>query len=682
MRILSNLLFSVAIVFSMLCAPDSWAECGPIHNWAFEEAFFGAGFNPHEGYVLNNPGASNGMVSASSPGTSLVASYSFRSWSAINLIIKSFENGGSASTEFATWAVPNEFFSEEMYEWIGAGTFGYVYPGNHEEGLVETATMGAVYMGCTIKIVDVGLTDLEPRSEIVQFFNQLLAHAKTLIDRKCGVSAPDRIVPFEADIPAGSTQVFTVVDDQNNPVDKAGIAWKVLRQKSISPFIDPGQTNIGAVDSQGVFTATGIGSCIVRATMTDGSFLDADVTVRCPDGQGDLNKVKALFQQRIVQGLIHADPQEGWLDFLFDEMNPGFATNLYANNDPRYANFTCGAYQGDVLQMLHQVQSDPGECSILNGLEFGPIQGSYGGHHAVVIYPSGSDWKSKGTVFDPWYHQKPESFSIDVWKQVFSPVSGDTSPTYRLEYPTTQDPEDHNYDVWGAAEAFVTDIARVSGIVNCPVDVLFTDGNGRRSGVNSEGQFLFEIPGTFFMRLPDGEGGYEWYFQFNGEIPSYRLAINAVADGEFDILTTSARSEMTYRYDSQPISKGQSAHMDISDNRPGPDLMLPDGTAIAPEPLALPDPCRLVDSDLDILIPRLVLQGSYFSVTLKYSHDLLWEPDLDSLTVVGSGKGILLEEDLSMLFPCAEFQGVRFSVRMIYDHGIYWSPDLESIQLK
>jgi len=79
----------------------------------------------------------------------------------------------------------DDWFSEEMYEWIGADTYGYVYPGDHEEGLVDTATMIAAYRGNTINIVDVGLTDLEARSEIVKFYNQLLAHAKALIDRKC-----------------------------------------------------------------------------------------------------------------------------------------------------------------------------------------------------------------------------------------------------------------------------------------------------------------------------------------------------------------------------------------------------------------------------------------------------------------------------------------------------------------
>ena len=169
--------------FSGICG-----ECGLINNWVFDDAFFGLGFNPQEGgYVVNKPEASNGLIFPSSPGTSLVASYSFKSWTSINLIIKSFENDGIARAEFEQERDrTDDWFSEGMYEWIGDDTYGYVYPGDHEEGLLDTATMIAVYKGNTIKIVDVGLSDLEVRSEIVQFYNTLLTHAKTLIDRKCG----------------------------------------------------------------------------------------------------------------------------------------------------------------------------------------------------------------------------------------------------------------------------------------------------------------------------------------------------------------------------------------------------------------------------------------------------------------------------------------------------------------
>ncbi len=169
--------------FSGICA-----ECGLINNWVFDDAFFGVGFNPQEGgYVVNKPDASNGLIFPSSPGTSLVASYSFKSWTTINLIIKSFDNDGIARAEFEQERDrTDDWFSEGMYEWISDDTYGYVYPGNHEEGLVDTATMIAVYRGNTIEIVDVGLTDLEDRSEIVLFYNTLLTHAKTLIDSKCG----------------------------------------------------------------------------------------------------------------------------------------------------------------------------------------------------------------------------------------------------------------------------------------------------------------------------------------------------------------------------------------------------------------------------------------------------------------------------------------------------------------
>lgn len=179
--------FLAIIVLAMLYAPDSLAECRLIDDWVADEALFGAGFTPKEGNkVYNEPVASLGLVYQSSLGTILAASYSFKSWTDINLIIKSF---GSDSISWAEFQQERDrtakWFSEGMYEWEGVDVYGYVYPGDHEKDLVETATMIAVYRGNTIEIRDLGLTDPEDRSDIAEFYNQLLTHAKSLIDQKC-----------------------------------------------------------------------------------------------------------------------------------------------------------------------------------------------------------------------------------------------------------------------------------------------------------------------------------------------------------------------------------------------------------------------------------------------------------------------------------------------------------------
>jgi hypothetical protein len=503
--------------------------------------------------------------------------------------------------------------------------------------------------------------------------------AKRLVSQKC---PSYRLEPFEADLEVGQSVAFVVKDAQNQTVKPSDITWSVIQQTSVSPFVSIRNTRIGTVDATGRFNGVGIGTCVVRAVTTDDDVLEANVTVRCPAGNGDLGRLRQIYTQRIPQGPIQKDLQEGTASWPFTVMNPGYATNLYATSDARYSNFTCGGYQGQVLQFLHTMQADPQECSILNGFEFGPIQGSMGGHHAVVVYTKGADWKTQGMVFDPWYHQRPESFSIDVWKQIFSPIAGDTSPSYRLDYPTTQDPSDFDTDVWRAAEALVQDLGQVAGVLDCPVNLLLRDGQGRRSGVDAGGTWHVEIPNTFFMRMPDGAGGYEWYFRLNGDISSYAMEIRGIGEGSFQLTTASPSTGSVYGYEAQQISTGKTASAALSSANPSPLLTTPSGGQITPNAIALPEGCWLVADDLGILVPRAALGGGYYTFRLDYSHDLLWELNLESLGTTGSGVSIPVGNDLSLPFSCAEFGGNQYSFTMRYDHGLFWRLDLQTLKAK
>ena len=542
-------------------------------------------------------------------------------------------------------------------------------------GIYRETTVIHVYSVC----LDGGSEGPPPLIIPSEYYHAAYREAKRLIDRKCPTY---RIEPFEAALPVGAAQTFSVFDSNDQQVNNANITWAVVGHSSISQFIANENAKIGSIDAQGSFTATGIGTCLVRATLEDGAFVDAPVSVRCADGAGNLAGIQKLFQQRLPEGPFHQDLKNGRLSRPFTTMNPGYATNIYASRDARYANYTCGAYQDKVLQFLHAIQSDPQECGLLNGFEFGPIQGSYGGHHAVTIYPAGGDWKTQGMIFDPWYHQKPEFFSVDVWAQVFAPISGDTSPGYRLKYPTTHDASDYDTDIWLAAEGFVTSALQVCGIIDCPVKVLFTDDQGRRSGLSAEGTFLFEIPDTFFMRLPDGSGGYDWYFRLSSAIDSYRMEITGESDGDFELLTASANTQAAYYYAAHPLKSGQTSTVNLSSNNPAPPLTLPDTSTVLPLKFDLPEGCWLIDTDLDILIPRAMYEEYCFSFTLRYSHDLFWRLDADTFAVTGSGEGLLIGEDLSLSIPCAEYQDMRMAFKLIYDHDLYWRLDLESLVLQ
>lgn len=584
--------------------------------------------------------------------------------------------------------------AEEVY------AYRYVQSAPDNPGEVNFALLGQYNGNTTIYVVSPNNWDA-PLIIPETLHYDAYREAKNLISKKCPQIT---LVPLEAEIQAGGSIVFAVKDANNQPVDPSMITWSVIQQQSINPFVSTRNALIGTINSVGLFSGTGIGTCVVRAVTGNGQVLDANVTVRCPSGSGDINKVKELFGQRIPEGPILKALQEGNVIPILSSMNPGYATNLSSITDARYSDFTCGGYQGQVLEFLHRLQSDPQECSLLNGLEFGPIQGSMGGHHAVVIYAQGEDWKKQGVVLDPWYHQRPESFSIDVWSQVFSPIAGDMSPSYRLKYPTTKDPSDVHTDFWGTTAALVQDMSQVAGVVVGEINLILKDLQNHQNGVDANGTWHYEIPDAFFMRMPDGSGRYEWYFRLSGEIPSYlrmqdgsggyewyfmsgdipgyQIEIRGTDTGTFRMTTVSPSTTSAYVYDTQQISADTAASALISGGSPAPPLTLPGGTQASPNIFALPEGCWLVNEDLDILIPRAEYGGGYYTFKLKYSHDLFWELDLGSFGTTGSGINIPVGSDFSLPFYCAEYDGQQYRFIMRYVYDLYWMLDPQTFGVR
>lgn len=556
----------------------------------------------------------------------------------------------------------------------------YAYRRVQPSGVVGYALLGAYRGNTSIEVFNGDIYVTKPPLAIPEDLNyEAYREAKRLVAKKCPLY---RLEPFEGDLQTGGSIAFAVKDDDNQTVDPSKITWSVIQQKSISPYVSPRNAQIGTIGATGVFAGTGIGTCVVRAVTSDGQTIDANITVKCPSGSGDLSRVKELFGQRIPQGPILTALQEGSANWLYSQISPGWATNLSSISDARYSDFTCGGYQGKVLEFLHRMQADPQECSLLTGLEFGPIQGSAGGHHAVVLYPRGTDWKTEGTVFDPWPQQQPQTFTIADWEKRFRLIAGDTSPSYRLKYPTTMDPSDINTDIWRASEALVEDMSQMAGIVGCPVDLLLTDSQGRRSGVDSAGTWHYEIPNTFFMRMPDDYGGYEWYFRLSGEISSYNLQITGTGEGAFRLTTASPSTASAYSYAAQQISSGATASAVLSGASPAPSLTLPGGVQISPTTSALPENCWRVTEDLDIPVPRAAYGGAYYTFRLNYSHDLFWELDVNTFGTTGAGISIPVRNDLSLPFSCADYAGTQYRFTMLYDHDLYWRLDLASFGLK
>ncbi|WP_342305091.1 hypothetical protein [Methanolobus sp. ZRKC5] len=398
------------------------------------------------------------------------------------------------------------------------------------------------------------------------------------------------ITPTYQEIECGKTIDFTLKKERGgiySEIDHSDVKWIVGQSKSLSEFRS--NVIIGTIDRNGVFTSEEIGTCTVFARM-DGEIVDqAEVVVTCPcDKKADFQEVIRLYKQRIPEGPYHRDLKAGDVWAPFSSMNPGYATNLYSITNDEYGEFTCGAYQSNVLVFLSKMQSNPEECHLLSGYDFGPIEGSYSAHHAVVVYPKGTNWKKTGMVFDPWYSQKPEVMSISVWEDVFSPIAGDTSQGYRNEYNTTKDPSDFHYALWTTAGEFVSetgdligDAGALVGFGQCPVNILITDNSGRQLGAIDDDEMIFEIPNAYVTRMGDGEGGYSWYFILPNT-DEYDVDITAFDDGNFDFFAMNTNTEQLQNYGEQAIKKGEVAEVELISKDPTTPMTLPDGSEVIP----------------------------------------------------------------------------------------------------
>ncbi len=413
------------------------------------------------------------------------------------------------------------------------------------------------------------------------------------------------IVPAYEEIKCGETIDFTLKKERNgiySDVDDSDVEWIIRQSRSLSDF----RMNviIGTIDNAGilksdagVFTSQDLGSCTVFARMDGEIKAYAEVDVKCPcEDEGDLDEVIRLYKLRISEGPYQKDLIDG-KEWTTLGLGPGRVTNMYSIIDSDYGDFVCGAYQYKVLVFLSNMRSTPEECHLLNGYDFGPIEGSFSGHHAVVVYPRGTDWKKTGTVFDPWPQQKPEVMSIGDWENTFWTIAGDTSPAYRNEYNTTKNPDDYDYAYWNrawnafsVAGEFAQRTGALVGFGQCPVNILITDSSGRQMGAVGDDDMVFDIPGAFITRMSDEEGGYLWYFTLPAT-DEYDVDITAFDDGEFDFFVLNSNTEQLQLYGEHPIQKGETAEVELSSDDPTTPMTLPDNSEVIPilEEIVVPE---------------------------------------------------------------------------------------------
>lgn len=298
--------------------------------------------------------------------------------------------------------------------------------------------------------------------------------------------------------------------------------------------------------------------------------------------------------------------------------------------DP-HSDFTCGGYQKQVLQFFNDLRFNPDANvrALLNGLDYGPVKrgyGIFGGHHAVVLFPMGTDWNSVPThvtqyarIFDPWPRQEPMVEFVSDFVAGWGFPGPDGGANYYasspdnpfLGYPITGAPVYTNWGPNGLGESKnIKNSTTADATNNSAGGVLFSGlptpdysvGVGSPVGaliVNSKGQELGMLPdGTLVQQFPAYVDQYldannktdGWYFGlFNND--TYTLTLTGLAaNSTFGLLMSSTASPgYVFNYGEQTIGMGQTANVSIDQSMDNvdssqyaPQLFMPNGTVLSP----------------------------------------------------------------------------------------------------
>jgi len=277
---------------------------------------------------------------------------------------------------------------------------------------------------------------------------------------------------------------------------------------------------------------------------------------------------------------------------------PGVISGHINNNLIAFFNgdaYTCSDYQGRVLRWLDSIRasSDPNLRGVLGGLDYGPIQTNGGGHRAVVVFPRGTDWRSTGTVLDPWPQQKPLSWPIANWGAGLWFVSGANQPAPDSDAGSLYPQLTQGTSSYPAAAVLQGDLGRGLArptrvlMVRSPVTVMLTLPEGRRLGALADGTIVNDLPGEADMYaypVADRPGEVEWLFF----LPELEVEVELTGSGSGEFHALMATADGAYGYGGQPIGSGELATFSVASSGLPSDLALPGGE-IAPARLLAPE---------------------------------------------------------------------------------------------
>lgn len=290
------------------------------------------------------------------------------------------------------------------------------------------------------------------------------------------------------------------------------------------------------------------------------------------EAQANLERLFEMYRQEIPEGSV------GFSIYLpgMEILSPGQINNYFVANF-NGDNYICSDYQEKVLRWLDTIRThaDPEVRSLLNGLDYGPIQINGGGHRSVVIYRSGGDWRTAGYVLDPWRNQTPEVYRIkDWWESVPYGLARNSQPEPDMDSGQLYPHLNGKPVSYPAAEIYQGDLSTHRDqtkptrilLVRSPVNVMITLPGEKRVGVTADGQLVNEAPGeVFFYTMPKSDALEEiqWEFYIVPEV-EYSIQVIGTNKGEYHIVAASP--DGIYGYGPQPIFPGQEVHTQV-----GPD---------------------------------------------------------------------------------------------------------------
>jgi hypothetical protein len=274
----------------------------------------------------------------------------------------------------------------------------------------------------------------------------------------------------------------------------------------------------------------------------------------------------------------------GWNINMYEMPTAGWFNNfIFAHFDNEA--YTCGSYQNYVMDFLDQIRTnpDPEINSVLNGLDYGPIQTNGGGHVAVVVYPSGSDWTQTGTVFDPWPTQRPETYNINTWflnlgLYAYSGYSPEVSYGMENAYPHLSG-KPPSYPAQVDLEKNRAQPVRQILVINSPVTVLLKMEDGSFVGVNPDGTATNQKPvNVSFYTVPKENGEHAWFFM----LPDQLADVSIYGQDEGLVHMALVSQDKIMAYEPQRIQFGESLNFSIQPEATLSPLQLESGTSVEP----------------------------------------------------------------------------------------------------